>query len=132
MDRLGIYLDNTANKIKQISTGKSAPVTRKWEHPWFHLDRWEEAQIYLTEPEIRRLHRRFGHPQAHRLYRPKLPTALYANYPVFDDRRAQLCCRGQNCRRESDFAHLQQRGCVQGIVSLIFSGSHAAEVRTVC
>ena len=67
MDRLDIYFDNTSNLIKQKNSGKTAIIVRKWGHPWFHLSRPEEIQTYLTDVEIRRLHRRFGHPAANRL-----------------------------------------------------------------
>ena len=70
MDDLHVYLDNTTNELVQV-TGQGNvrhPVIRKWGHPWFHLREAGHA-IFLTEPELRRLHRRFGHPTSDRLSR---------------------------------------------------------------
>ncbi|KAH8193590.1 hypothetical protein TruAng_012245 [Truncatella angustata] len=67
-DRLGAYFDNTTNRIVRKNDGISLPVVRKWGHPFFNLSR-TEASMFLTEQELRRLHRRFGHAHADRLYR---------------------------------------------------------------
>ncbi|KAF1935267.1 hypothetical protein EJ02DRAFT_507147 [Clathrospora elynae] len=62
MDRLNVYFNNTTDQLVQ---GKATfPVIRKWGHPWFHLSRAEHARVFLTETELQRLHRRFGHPAA--------------------------------------------------------------------
>ncbi|KJZ68527.1 hypothetical protein HIM_12082 [Hirsutella minnesotensis 3608] len=45
------------------------PAVRKWDHAWFHLGKEETARVFLTERELRRLHRRFGHPATARLHR---------------------------------------------------------------
>lgn len=67
MDRLNVYFNNTTDQLVQ---GKATfPVIRKWGHPWFHLSRAEHARVFLTETELRRLHRRFGHPAVERLIR---------------------------------------------------------------
>jgi transposase InsO family protein len=67
MDRLGVYFDNTTNEL--VQSDKRYPVVRKWGHPWFHLRRMEQAASFLTEAELRGLHRRFGHPAVNRLHR---------------------------------------------------------------
>jgi hypothetical protein len=67
MDRHGIYLNNIDNVL--MHKNKAYPVVRKWGHPWLLLDNTETAVHYLTETELRQLHRRFGHPAADRLYR---------------------------------------------------------------
>ncbi|EDU46201.1 conserved hypothetical protein [Pyrenophora tritici-repentis Pt-1C-BFP] len=67
MDRLHVYFNNTTDQLVQ---GKATfPVIRKWGHPWFHLSKAERARVFLTETELRRLHRRFGHPAVERLIR---------------------------------------------------------------
>jgi hypothetical protein len=66
MDRLGVYLDNTRDELVRGTT--RMPVIRKWGHPWFHLNRMENATLFMSEAELRRLHRRFGHPAVNRLH----------------------------------------------------------------
>jgi hypothetical protein len=66
-DRLKAYFNNVENVIVRAD-GKTIPVIRKWGHPFFNTSR-AEAGVYLTEPQLRRLHRRFGHPRTERLYR---------------------------------------------------------------
>ncbi|KAI0994393.1 hypothetical protein K3495_g13789 [Podosphaera aphanis] len=68
MDRLGVYFDNTTNQLVNKKTKTAIPVVRKWGHPWFFLSRKEAAGMFLTETELRRLHRRFGHPATDRLH----------------------------------------------------------------
>lgn len=67
MDRLGIQFDNIRNVVAR---GKLAiPVVRKWGHPWILLHPEKLlANSHLTEVELRRLHRRFGHPTVQRLH----------------------------------------------------------------
>jgi hypothetical protein len=65
IDRLNIYFNNTTDKL--IQGENRTPVIRKWGHPWFHLNKRESATMFLTETELRRLHRRFGHPAVMRL-----------------------------------------------------------------
>jgi hypothetical protein len=61
MDRLGIRFDNLRNHLQQGNL--TVPVVRKWGHPWLQLSMEKTlAYNYLTEVELRRLHRRFGHP----------------------------------------------------------------------
>lgn len=68
MDSRGIMFDNLSNVLRKGSL--AVPVVRKWGHPWMLLQP-EKALGYshLTEGELRRLHRRFGHPSVHRLRR---------------------------------------------------------------
>jgi len=42
-------------------------VIRKWGHPFFHLRKVEQARVFLTETQLRRLYRNFGHPSTRRL-----------------------------------------------------------------
>lgn len=66
-DRLGAYFDNTTDRIVRKRDNTSLPVVRKWGHPFFNLSR-AESSVFVTETELRRLHRRFGHARADRLY----------------------------------------------------------------
>jgi hypothetical protein len=66
-DRLKAYFNNVKNVIVRAD-GKTTPVIRKWGHAFFNTSR-TEAGVYLTEPELRRLHMRFGHPRTERLHR---------------------------------------------------------------
>jgi hypothetical protein len=69
MDKLGVRLDNLANVL--VQGDNRVPVVRKWGHPWLLLSQPEKsiAWNHLTEPELRQLHRRFGHPSVRRLLR---------------------------------------------------------------
>lgn len=65
-DRLGAYFNNVLNVIVR-KDGTTVPVVRKWGHPFFNVSA-AEAVSFFTEIELRRLHRRFGHPRTERLY----------------------------------------------------------------
>ncbi|KAF1934538.1 hypothetical protein EJ02DRAFT_461106, partial [Clathrospora elynae] len=65
MDWLKVYFNNTTDELVQGDA--RTPVICKWGHPWFHLNKREQATVFLTETELRRLHRRFGHPAVMRL-----------------------------------------------------------------
>jgi hypothetical protein len=74
MDQRKVYYNNLTNML--ISPVGSFPVVRMFGHPFFlwktsaHLiveGTVNTANCYLTDTEIRRLHRRFGHPSVDRL-----------------------------------------------------------------
>ena len=66
MDRLGLVYDNLEDRLIHAASGNSAPITRVNGHPFLQ---WSPiTQCLLTETEIRRLHKRFGHPHADKLY----------------------------------------------------------------
>jgi hypothetical protein len=69
MDTMGVEFHNLKNVL--VQGRKVVPVVRKWGHAWMLLDKLEEtlAWSHLTEPELRQLHRRFGHPSVRRLIR---------------------------------------------------------------
>ena len=80
MDRLGVYLDNLKNCLVTTAGGVQAhiPVVRRFGHiflVWntslqsFIQESFSYNPCFLTEAELRRLHRRFGHPSANRLYK---------------------------------------------------------------
>jgi len=67
MDRMGITFDNLANVLRKGAL--TVPVIRKWGHPWMLLQpEIPLAFNHLTEAELRRVHRRCGHPSVQRLY----------------------------------------------------------------
>ena len=64
MDRLGFYLNNLTDQAIRLD-GFTVPIQRIYGHPFLV---WGPDSIsYLTEPELRQLHRRFGHPAVDRL-----------------------------------------------------------------
>ena len=67
MDRLGVRFDNLNNEL--VQGNHIVPVVRKFGHPFMLLHRPEESMAFnhLTEPQLRQLHRRFGHPSVRRL-----------------------------------------------------------------
>jgi len=70
IDNKGIMLNNLTNKLIHTKEGKTIPVVRRFGHPflmWGPMT--SNNQSYLTEQELRTLHRRFGHPSASRLLR---------------------------------------------------------------
>jgi len=74
MDRLGVVFNNLTNHIVKPSPGNNFatptmayPVVRQFGHPF--LVWGPTAASYLSEVELRRLHRRFGHPSSSRLLR---------------------------------------------------------------
>ncbi|KAI1003561.1 hypothetical protein K3495_g4649 [Podosphaera aphanis] len=88
MDRLNCYLDNSKNILvkRTIKCIKEIPVLRKWGHVWFILRKRENALLFLTETELRRLHRRFGLPAANRLHKlPKNAAPRRFKFTLKDD-----------------------------------------------
>ncbi|XP_044716912.1 transposase [Hirsutella rhossiliensis] len=92
-----IYFNNLTDTIVGRTT---LPVIRKWGHPWFLLPKTNEAAIaFLTESEIRTLHRRFGylenisrfchhcqmHSQAPRRFKFTLKDDQEFNYEIVAD-----------------------------------------------
>jgi hypothetical protein len=76
MDRLKVYYDNTTDWVIRRSSGKNqrvVPVIRHFGHAWImgpeNRGPASTMWCFYTEPELRRLHRRFGHPAADRLHR---------------------------------------------------------------
>ena len=68
MDRLGVYFDNINNLLIQKHGTKlnCVPVVRKWGHPFMLLNSQETISCFLTERELRQIHRRWGHPSIQR------------------------------------------------------------------
>ncbi len=66
-DQLKAYFNNLENIIIQTDN-KTIPIIWKWRHPFFNTD-CMEADVYLIEPQLRHLHRRFGYPYTECLYK---------------------------------------------------------------
>jgi hypothetical protein len=77
MDKLRVYYDNIRDVL--VTPTKNVPVVRQYGHAFllctslliqaYVLESIDSSGCYLTEPELRRLHRRFGHPSVDRLYK---------------------------------------------------------------
>ena len=76
MDRLGIYFNNLENILVMDNKRGTIPVICKFGHPWLLWKNTLESHImqsfdlnpcYLTDTELRQLHRRFGHLSSMRL-----------------------------------------------------------------
>lgn len=74
LDRLGIYFNNVSNHL--VQSHRSWPVIRRYGHAFYPLHATAYSLVaatidqnpsFLTEVELRRLHRRFGHPSVRRL-----------------------------------------------------------------
>ena len=77
MDNLGAFFNNITNQVIQIQPPRSHSVIRRYGHAfllWYtsaYTLATESLALnpcYLTDVELRRLHRRFGHPSVHRLH----------------------------------------------------------------
>ncbi|OXV09105.1 hypothetical protein Egran_03132, partial [Elaphomyces granulatus] len=68
MDRLGAYFNNLTNKVHHGD--KTYSIIRRFGHAFMtwgrSLTSYIAQTIYLSESELRQLHRRFGHPSARR------------------------------------------------------------------
>lgn len=76
MDRLGVYFNNTKNMLIGPKPHLTAPIVRRFGHPFliwdyslasFLTESFDMDTCFLTSTELRRLHRRFGHPSVERL-----------------------------------------------------------------
>src|SRR6266568_8258316 len=76
MDILKVYYNNLKNVL--VPPTKSVPIIRRFGHPFllwekslqsFITHSFDQNPCYLTTTELRRLHRRFGHPSADKLHK---------------------------------------------------------------
>lgn len=65
LDRLKLVYNNLNDTLTHIPTKSRAKITRTFGHPFILWDPFR--QCLFTESELRRLHRRFGHPHAEKL-----------------------------------------------------------------
>ena len=91
MDRLGVYFNNIDNSLVMKST--RIPVIRRFDHPFllwesslnsFITQSFDHNPCYLTETELRQLHRRFGHPSAMKLRLLLERSGHEVNKPALD------------------------------------------------
>jgi hypothetical protein len=68
LDQLGAYFNNLTNELVPRN-GRAYPIQRKFGHPWLVWGRTSFRACFLSELQLRRLHRRFGHPTVERLHR---------------------------------------------------------------
>jgi hypothetical protein len=87
MDAMGVYFNNVRNVII-CANGRTQPVIRAFGHPF--LIWGPTVANFLTEIELRQLHRRFGHPAANRLAR-LLERAGHDSNRVILERINKLC-----------------------------------------
>lgn len=80
MDRLQIYYNSVKDVIISSIMGENWPVIRAYGHAWLLWDQHLITLVtesfncnpcYLTDVELRRLHKRFGHPSVERLRRSR-------------------------------------------------------------
>ena len=76
MDKLGAFFNNLTNQVVQAQ--HTHPVIRRYGHAFLlwctcayalAIESFSENPCFLTTTELRRLHRRFGHPSVSRLHR---------------------------------------------------------------
>jgi len=74
LDRLGAFFNNVSNKI--IQNKNSYPIVRRYGYAFLlwntsaysiAIESFGQNPCFLTDVELRRLHRRFGHPSVRRL-----------------------------------------------------------------
>ncbi len=87
MDKLKLHFNNVKNELHHESSGTKVPITRQFGHP-FYL--WQPIlHALFTEAELRRLHRRFGHPHNEKLYnllrRARLASVTEDTRRMLDD-----------------------------------------------
>lgn len=102
LDRLGTYFNNITNQL--IQSDRSFPVIRRYGHAFLPLhatayslivNTIEQFPSYLTETELRRLHRRFGHPSVRRL-REILERSGHDSNPHVLQRLTKYC---EHCQK---------------------------------
>lgn len=76
MDTLQVFYNNLRDEL--VTPSKSVPVYRQFGHPFILWDdslqsfitlSFDQNPCFLTSTELRRLHRRFGHPSVDRLHK---------------------------------------------------------------
>lgn len=76
MNHLKTYFNNIANILVTGNGNNTIPIVRRFGHPFllwgktlhtYISDSFSPYPYFLTEPELRRLHRRFEHPSVERL-----------------------------------------------------------------
>ena len=122
MDALQAYYNNIENVV--VTPSNVLPIVWHFGHPFllwdqhlhtFIMDSLNTNPCYLTEVELRRLHRRFGHPSATRLHHILKKSGRETDKKIID-RLTEVCDQCQkhgkaptrfkfNLREEIDFNH---------------------------
>jgi hypothetical protein len=91
MDKLGIYFNNLLNML--VTPKGNVPVVRRFGHSFllwntslqsFIAESFACNPCYLTNTELQRLHRRFGHPSVNRLQNVLERAGHDVNKPVLE------------------------------------------------
>jgi len=125
MDELGIELHNVRNELVSAS-GVRVPVYRKWGHAWFYPDGLEAGAqrigspdnpraLFLTEAELRHVHKRFGHPSVRKMHKFLTRAGEDVEISALEliNRFCHYCQKHQNApqrfkfklHKEADFNH---------------------------
>lgn len=117
MDRLRVHYNNLADKLYHVPTGYFARISRIFGHPFLC---WNPINhCFSTEAKLRRLHKRFGHPHADKLYnvlkRSELPDVDSKTREILEGiKRKCLQCQRYvqaprrfkfNLREDKEFNH---------------------------
>jgi hypothetical protein len=79
MDRLKVYFNNVENTLFMTTKNRDLPVIRRFDHDFllwknshslhsYIAQSFNSYPCYLTDTELRQLHRRFGHPSTMKLH----------------------------------------------------------------
>ncbi|EED20730.1 conserved hypothetical protein [Talaromyces stipitatus ATCC 10500] len=99
LDRLKVYYDNTKDLLIRSEPYLTAPIVRRFGHPFLIWDyslamyisqSFDDEQCFLTDTELCRLHRRFGHPSVGRLHKT-LQRAGYDTHPEAIEEINKFC-----------------------------------------
>ncbi|POS84449.1 hypothetical protein EPUL_003494 [Erysiphe pulchra] len=93
MDKKKIILDNLRN-VLVFNDGNFIPIVGKFGHPFLMWDAMITSHCYLTENELRALHRRLGHPSV-----IKLVSLLERAGHDDQSHRRLLEAMGKNCTK---------------------------------
>lgn len=107
MDKLGVYFDNIDNLLVHKQSNMSQTVERHFGHAVINWN--PHLQCAFTEAQLRRLHRRFGHPSANKLVnlleKSDTDEATQETRDILDkiSRQCRLCQRHNQARRRFRF-----------------------------
>ncbi|EED20885.1 hypothetical protein TSTA_081180 [Talaromyces stipitatus ATCC 10500] len=127
LDRLKVYYDNTKDLLVRHELYLTAPVVRRFGHPFLIWDyslalyitqSFNEDQCFLTDRELRRLHRRFGHPSVGRLHKTLL-RAGYDTHPKVIERINKFCHHYQTHGKSPGQFHFTLRDNIEFNHSII-------------
>lgn len=95
MDRIRIHYNNLTHTLHHNPSGASISVSRQFGHPFIKWNNFTDS--FFSESELRRLHKRFGHPTADKLLnllkRSDIDQVDSATLSILEEisRRCRLC-----------------------------------------